>query len=157
MGARVRSLFGFSIASLLVLGGVLAGVLGGAASRANAQSPQSVFTTQTPALTNLSDGAGVNYELGMRFYAVSAGEVTALRFWKDTLDPGTHVGKLWSATGQLLATATFSNETAGGWQEAALPSPVAIQANVEYTVSVNTASSFYRRGPRGPDLERRPP
>jgi hypothetical protein len=53
-----------------------------------------------------------------------------------------HVGNLWSSTGQLLATATFTNETASGWQQANLAAPVAITATNVYVVSYHTPGSF---------------
>jgi hypothetical protein len=48
---------------------------------------------------------------------------------------GTHIGHLWSSTGTLLGTATFTGETATGWQQANLSSPVAITANTVYVAS----------------------
>ena len=39
---------------------------------------------------------------------------------------------LWSATGTLLATATFTNETASGWQQANFSNPVPITAGTTY-------------------------
>ena len=46
---------------------------------------------------------------------------------------------LWSSTGTLLATGTFSNETASGWQELDFSSPVAVTAGTTYV-----ASYFYQ-------------
>ena len=37
--------------------------------------------------------------------------------------------------GQLLAAVDFSNETASGWQTAALSTPVSLAANTTYVVS----------------------
>jgi len=48
---------------------------------------------------------------------------------------GAHVGHLWTRSGVLLATATFSNETASGWQESCFSQPVAINANTTYVIS----------------------
>ena len=45
-----------------------------------------------------------------------AGSVTGLRFYKAAANTGTHVGRLWSTSGTLLAEGTFSGETASGWQ-----------------------------------------
>jgi len=56
---------------------------------------------------------------------------------------GPHTGKLWSASGTLLASATFSGETASGWQEVRFATPVAITANTNYVASYYTASGFY--------------
>lgn len=104
---------------------------------------QTLFTTQTPAQTSLTDGSTTNYELGMQFMSDAVGEITAIRFWKPTNDTGTHIGKLWTAGGQLLASVTFANETASGWQQQALSAPVRIAPNTAYVVSVNTGNSYY--------------
>jgi hypothetical protein len=50
---------------------------------------------------------------------------------------------LWSNTGSLLATATFANETASGWQEVTFSSPVAIQANTTYIASYFSNSGYF--------------
>src|SRR5208337_3149073 len=76
-----------------------------------------------------------SYEVGVKFTASVAGEVTGVRFYKQTRMGGyVHVGHLWSSTGKLLATATFTNESASGWQQVnfSSPGPVAIQANTVY-------------------------
>src|SRR4051812_23451231 len=69
--------------------------------------------------------ADMPIEVGMKFSSSQAGYITALRFYKQPGNTGTHIGHLWSSTGQQLAEATFDNETASGWQEQALPQPVA--------------------------------
>ena len=105
-----------------------------------ARPPQSLFTTQTPALTNATDG--VSYELGMKFRLARPGVITALRYWKSPSDFGTHVGNLWAADGTLLATVTFAGETASGWQQQALAAPVRVQADKTYVISVNIVSNY---------------
>jgi hypothetical protein len=74
-------------------------------------------------------------ELGMRFRSLTAGSVTGVKFYKSVANTGTHSGSLWSNTGTLLATVTFTNETASGWQSATFSAPVPIQANVTYVIS----------------------
>ena len=49
----------------------------------------------------------------------------------------------WTSTGTLLATATFTGETASGWQQVNFASPVAITANTTYVVSYHTETGFY--------------
>jgi len=108
---------------------------------AQAQSTaQSLFGTQTPVLANAADGQP--YELGMKFRVARSGQITAIRFWKSAADSGTHVGRIWSSTGALLGSATFSGETLSGWQQQALATPVAVQANATYVVSVNFQSNY---------------
>ncbi|UPK09256.1 DUF4082 domain-containing protein [Bradyrhizobium sp. 155] len=102
----------------------------------------SLFTTQTPSITNATDGPGADYELGMRFTADASGTIQAIRYYKASNETGTHVGHIWSATGQELATVTFTNEGASGWQQATLATPLTIAAGTTYVVSVNI-NSYY--------------
>ena len=74
-------------------------------------------------------------EVGMKFTADVSGYVTGVRFYKGSTNIGTHVGNLWSSSGTLLATVTFSNESPSGWQTAYFPSPVAVTANTTYVIS----------------------
>jgi hypothetical protein len=53
------------------------------------------------------------------------------------------VGNLWSSTGTLLATATFSNETSSGWQQVNFSSPVTITAGAVYVASYYTSVSHF--------------
>ncbi len=82
-------------------------------------------------------------ELGVKFRSDVNGYVTGVRFYKYSQNSGTHVGHLWTAGGQLLATVTFSNETASGWQQAMFSTPVAISANTTYVISYHTNVGFY--------------
>ncbi len=106
-----------------------------------AASTQTLLTTQTPASLSLNDG--VPYELGTRLYSDVSGQITAIRFWKSASESGSHVGHIWDAKGNLLATVTFANETASGWQQQALSQPLSIAANAEVLVSVNTGAGYY--------------
>lgn len=81
-----------------------------------------------------------NYELGTVFESSVAGTVTALRFYLGPVEganPGTIVGTLWDAYGNVLASETYTG-LAVGWNEVSLTTPVAIAANVSYVVSANT-------------------
>ncbi|UIE37514.1 DUF4082 domain-containing protein [Leptodesmis sichuanensis A121] len=100
-------------------------------------------STSTPTDINLTDG-GAQYELGLEFQSSQAGQIQSIRYWKSPSETGTHVGKIWSSAGQLLASVTFTNETASGWQEQALATPLTIAANTTYVVSVNS-NGFYAR------------
>ena len=53
------------------------------------------------------------------------------------------MANLWSSTGQRLATATFINETASGWQQANFATPVAITANTVYVASYFAPNGRY--------------
>ncbi len=80
----------------------------------------------------------------MKFTATEAGEVTGARFYEQTWMRGyTHVGHLWSSTGTLLASATFTNGSALGWQQVNFASPVAITANTVYIISFSTGGGYF--------------
>ena len=46
-----------------------------------------------------------------------------IRFYKGPDNTGTHVGHLWTGSGTLLGEATFTGESASGWQEVRLRRP----------------------------------
>ena len=93
--------------------------------------------------TTVTDPDATAVELGVKFRANVAGQITGLRFYKGPQNTGTHTGKLWSATGAQLASATFANETASGWQQVNFANPVQIQANTTYVASYYTPSGKY--------------
>ena len=74
-------------------------------------------------------------ELGVRFQADVAGVISGIRFYKARTNTGTHIASLWSNTGTLLAQATFTAESASGWQQVTFSTPVAISANTVYVAS----------------------
>ena len=69
--------------------------------------------------------------------------ITGIRFYKGAGNTGTHVGHLWTSTGTLLARATFTNETASGWQQVNFANPVAISANTTYVASYFAPAGHY--------------
>ena len=104
-----------------------------------------VFTTQQtvqPTSSN-SGNDGQAIALGMKFRSNTGGSITALRFYKSATNTGTHIGQLWSSSGTLLGQATFVNETASGWQQVSLPSPVAVTAGTTYIVSYHSSAGNY--------------
>jgi hypothetical protein len=98
-------------------------------------------STAQPAIVNSGDGASV--ELGVRFRADVAGTITGLRFYKGSANTGVHVGSLWSSNGTLLAQATFSGETASGWQQVTFASPVTVAAGTTYVASYHAPNGNY--------------
>jgi hypothetical protein len=94
-----------------------------------------------PAIASVNDPSAL--ELGMRFRSSMDGFITGIRFYKGAQNTGPHTGSLWTATGTLLETATFTNETASGWQQVEFATPVAITANTDYVASYHTQSGNY--------------
>ena len=95
----------------------------------------------TPTTPQESDSNAV--ELGVKFTTSIDGFITGVRFYKGTDNTGTHVGNLWSAGGALLARATFSAETASGWQQVNFASPVPVNANTVYVASYYAPNGRY--------------
>jgi hypothetical protein len=93
----------------------------------------------------VDQGPDIPTELGVKFRSDVAGSITAIRFYKASANTGTHIGDLWStnANGTLLATATFTNETASGWQQVNFATPVAIAANTIYVAAYHANNGHY--------------
>ena len=88
-------------------------------------------------------GHRIAVELGVKFRSDVSGTINGIRFYKASTNTGTHVGNFWSSAGTLLATATFTNETASGWQQVSFATPVAIKANTVYVVSYHAPVGRY--------------
>ncbi len=97
--------------------------------------------TTTPAVVGVSDPNAI--ELGVKFQSDVNGFITGFRFYKSAQNTGAHIGNLWTSSGALLASVPFANETAFGWQQVDLPSPVPITANTTYIASYHTAVGYY--------------
>jgi hypothetical protein len=114
----------------------------GESAPSGAVTPEdTIFDFATPATPDSGDGASVN--LGVAFTANAAGWVTGVRFYKSAANTGTHVGDLWTAGGTLLASATFTNETASGWQTVTFANPVEVTPGATYVVSYNAPNGHY--------------
>lgn len=99
----------------------------------------------TPAIANVTDPNGV--EVGFKFVSSTNGQITGIRFYKGSLNTGTHVVDLWSSAGTLLATATSTNETASGWQQVNFSTPVNISAGLTYVASYHMTNGEYSDTP----------
>jgi hypothetical protein len=86
-------------------------------------------------------------ELGVRFSPLRDGYIKGVRFYKNDGNTGTHVGRLWSSTGTKLAEATFTNETANGWQQVQFATPVAVTAGTTYVASYHAPAGHYPYDP----------
>ncbi|MFJ4207388.1 DUF4082 domain-containing protein [Paenarthrobacter sp. NPDC089675] len=103
--------------------------------------PYTVFGQAVPSVVDSGDGGA--YEMGLRFTPSVDGFVTGARFYKSTANTGTHIGSLWNAAGTRIATATFANETASGWQSVLFSQPVPVTAGQKYTVSYWAPKGHY--------------
>ncbi len=108
----------------------------------NTSSVTTIWSATTVPGT-LDDGPDSAVELGVKFRSDIAGSITGIRFYKATANTGTHLGNLWSSTGTLLASATFTGESASGWQQVNFATPVAIAANTVYVGSYHCTVGHY--------------
>ena len=106
-----------------------------------ASTSTTIFTTQTPAGPTENDALAL--ELGVKFRTNTAGSITGIRFYKTTGNSGTHIGELYSSTGTRLAQATFTGETATGWQQVLFSTPVTITAGTTYVAAYFSSSGNY--------------
>ena len=94
--------------------------------------------------------------------------ITGIRFYKAAANTGTHIGSLWTRDGQRLAQATFTGESASGWQTVTFANPVEVSPDTTYVASYfapnghysATPEYFYRTpapGPNGGAIADSPP
>jgi hypothetical protein len=125
---------------------------GGPGSESSPSAPitpyATIFDLATPGTVDSNDNGAV--ELGVKFSSDVAGTVNGIRFYKAAANTGTHVGSLWTGGGALLAQATFSGESASGWQQVKFSSPVAILANSTYVAGYLAPKGHY--SVNGPNL-----
>ena len=156
MNTVMRSLIRFSL-----LVGVLAALTTGAGTAAAAEGPDlaiskiaggSIFAGLQPQIASSTDPHAV--ELGVRFESSTPLAIDGIRFFKGPKDTGTHVGHLWSSEGTLLATVTFTEESAYGWQSVRFQKPVTIEPHTVYVASYYApnggyaeAEHFFENGP----------
>jgi hypothetical protein len=105
----------------------------------------SLFGNRVPKNPAVADTSAV--ELGVKIVPQTEGYVHGVRFYKGTGNTGTHAGRLWSSNGQLLASGTFSNETASGWQTLTFSQPVAVYAGLTYVASYTAPNGHYAADP----------
>jgi hypothetical protein len=115
---------------------------GPASTASSAVTPQdTILDFATPATVDAGDLNPV--EVGVKFKTDFGGSITGVRFYKAAANTGTHIGSLWSSTGTRLAQATFTNETASGWQQVTFATPVTITAGTTYVASYFAPSGHY--------------
>src|SRR5262249_28868723 len=104
-----------------------------------ASTSYTIFGSQAPS-TFFSDSP---VEIGVKFRSDVGGTITGVRYYKSASDNTTHTGSLWSATGALLATGTFTGGTSTGWQQLTFTTPVSITANTTYIASHHGGGGYY--------------
>ena len=91
----------------------------------------------------IDSGDPTSIEVGVKFKTDTFGIATGIRFYKASTNTGTHIGNLWTSSGQLLASATFTGETASGWQQVNFAQPVPLNPNTTYVASYFAPKGHY--------------
>ena len=134
-----------SVAKIVQIGAATTAVKASVAAAAALVGPESLDSfwdpSVVPTVATSSDTGSV--QLGVKFRASVDGYVTGIRFYKGAGNTGTHVGSLWSSAGVRLALATFTSETATGWQQVTFAQPVAVTANTVYVASYHAPNGGY--------------
>jgi hypothetical protein len=110
---------------------------------AMAATTTSSFWSTSTVPSTLSSTDSSSTEVGLRFKSDVAGYITGVRFYKSAQNTGIHTGNLWDNSGKLLATVTFTNETASGWQTANFSKPVSVAASTIYVISYHAPNGHY--------------
>jgi hypothetical protein len=108
--------------------------------------PCSVFQPNQAPLGPISND-GTPIEAGMQFVPDVNGYITALSYYKPAGIGGTRTGNLWTSTGTNLASQVYTNETASGWQQVVLSTPVPVTAGTSYVVSYFSSTGDYMSTP----------
>ncbi|WP_091073367.1 DUF4082 domain-containing protein [Microlunatus sagamiharensis] len=103
--------------------------------------PCSIFGVATPRVADPGDAIPVT--VGTKFTSTRDGYVSGIRFYKATANTGTHTGTLYSASGTQLASGTFTNESATGWQTLQFSTAVPIEAGTTYVAAYYAPKGHY--------------
>jgi N,N-dimethylformamidase beta subunit-like protein/uncharacterized protein DUF4082/fibronectin type III domain protein len=113
----------------------------GAGTSVNVSCSCTIFANSVPPIVDSNDNTPV--EVGVKFQSDTYGSVTGIRFYKASTNTGTHTGSLWTASGTRLAQATFTGETASGWQTVTFDQPVQVLPNTTYIASYHAPNGHY--------------
>ena len=90
----------------------------------------------------MSDDAKGQVEVGLRLSIQAAGKLKGAWFYQAQSETGDHVLRLWDKDGKQIAQSEAPAVATPGWQYAAFPTPVTVQAGQVLVLSY-TASSHY--------------
>ncbi|WP_173056156.1 DUF4082 domain-containing protein [Phytohabitans houttuyneae] len=111
----------------------------------NLTGKSTLFGARVPANPAVGDDSPV--EVGVKVVPQTSGYISGIRFYKGAGNTGTHNGTLWNANGGLLATGTFSNETATGWQTLNFSPAVPVIEGRTYVASYYAPNGHYAADP----------
>ncbi len=103
-----------------------------------------IFSTEVPA----SFDKYTQYELGTEFQTLSAGLLTKVRIYSYLTESGDHTIRLWLHSGSTysLVAGPYTWTLASGvqgWREFTLVTPISVDANKNYIISVTNSTDHY--------------
>ena len=114
----------------------------GSTRRRGHRGPARARSGTTPSLPAERTPTPARSNSGVKFRSDVDGFITGLRFYKAPATPAPTSGHLWTATGTQLAEATFTGETASGWQEVDFAvTRCAIDADTTYVASYHAPTA----------------
>ena len=66
--------------------------------------------------------------LGVKASTIWPGKITAIRYYRYSSSSDSHTVNVWNSSGTNLGSQSVTNETASGWQEVQLDSPISIES-----------------------------
>ena len=143
----------FGITAALVAAVAIAGLTMTPALAASPDAADTSLPKQTVAQTGMfaddlkpridADSDRRAVELGVRFTPSTSGTVTALQYYQGPKATGTNTVTLWSGSGTVLASASFSSSSTPGWRTVPLKSAVPLTAGKTYVASYNAPNGGY--------------
>ena len=107
--------------------------------------PCSLFGALQPKVDTADDAQATT--VGTRFTVADDGFITGIRFYKGVGNSGTHTGTLYSSSGAVLATATFTNESTTGWQSVNFATSVPVVSGETYVAAYYAPNGRYAADP----------
>jgi hypothetical protein len=92
--------------------------------------------------TNPSNSNSSYLQLGVKVRSNRDGLIEGLHYFNGDANPTSHTARLWTRTGTVVASQTFTNEPTIGWQYVYFTTPVNVAANTTYVMSYDTTGAF---------------
>ena len=133
------------IAAVATVGAIVALVMGLGSSR-----PESISAVGAASATAIpTNSVAKPAELGVRFSASVDITIAAIRFYEGPQNTGSHLGRIWDESGQVLGTVKFPTEHRVGWSSASLDVPLRVAAGTQLVASYVAPDGHFADNAKG--------
>jgi len=104
----------------------------------------SLFANAVPATT--ASGEGKTWEQGVEISSSLEGTIKEVKFWRAADEPqGGHIARIWSNSGSLLASKSFTENSSPGWQSATMNFRISPgdRYRITYNIHKTVAKTFF--------------